>query len=107
MPTASLPIYDRELSLSANSSVRDAGMLAYIGVNGSLLPVGTGSRRDLQLRSPTRIPTTPSPTCFPCSATNHLSMHSAGHQPRSSKGVMANDVNVYGVALSTHPSTVR
>ena len=43
MPTGaaappSLPIFDRELSLSANSSVRDAGMLAYIGVNGAGLP---------------------------------------------------------------------
>ena len=38
----SLPIYDRELSLSANSSVRDAGMLAYIGVNGAALPVAGG-----------------------------------------------------------------
>ncbi|MBV8092110.1 MAG: hypothetical protein JO110_02540, partial [Acetobacteraceae bacterium] len=39
----SLPIYDRELSLSANSSLRDAGMIAYIGVNGSGLPVAAGS----------------------------------------------------------------
>src|SRR5580704_12929072 len=43
VPTASLPVYDREGSLSANSSVRDAGMLAYVGVNGSLLPVAAGS----------------------------------------------------------------
>jgi len=28
-----LPVFDRELSLSANSTARDAGMLAYIGVN--------------------------------------------------------------------------
>src|SRR5437016_10982882 len=30
-----LPIFDRELSLSANSIARDAGMLAYISVNGA------------------------------------------------------------------------
>ena len=53
VPTASLPIFDREGSLSANSSVRDAGMLAYIGVNGSLLPNftaggGIGSGPDSQ-----------------------------------------------------------
>src|SRR5882672_10601408 len=35
-----LPIYDRELSLSGNATARDAGMLAYIGVNGALLPAG-------------------------------------------------------------------
>ena len=39
----SLPVYDRELSLSANSSVRDAGMLAYIGVNGAALPGVAGA----------------------------------------------------------------
>ena len=33
-----LPIFDRELSLSANSTLADAGMLAYIGVNGAVLP---------------------------------------------------------------------
>ena len=32
--SAALPIYDRELSLSANAIARDGGMLAYIGVNG-------------------------------------------------------------------------
>ena len=39
----SLPIFARDLGLSANSSVRDAGMLAYIGVNGAGLPVSAGS----------------------------------------------------------------
>src|SRR5215469_1100416 len=39
----SLPIFDRELSLSANSSVRDAGMLAYLSVNGAALPVAAGA----------------------------------------------------------------
>ena len=38
--TTALPIYDRELSLSGNSTARDAGMLAYIGVNGAALPAG-------------------------------------------------------------------
>ncbi len=41
-----LPIFDRELSLSANAIARDAGMLAYIGVNGAGLPAaatGTAS----------------------------------------------------------------
>jgi len=34
---ASLPVFDRQLSLSANNQ-RDGGMLAYISVNGSTLP---------------------------------------------------------------------
>src|SRR5450631_376952 len=33
-----LPVFDRELSLSANSIARDAGMLAYLSVNGAALP---------------------------------------------------------------------
>src|SRR5437764_6064680 len=33
-----LPVYDRELSLSGNATARDAGMLAYIGINGAGLP---------------------------------------------------------------------
>ncbi len=33
-----LPIFDRQLSLSANATARDAGMLAYISVNGAGLP---------------------------------------------------------------------
>src|SRR5882672_6857081 len=35
-----LPIYDRELSLSGNATARDAGMLAYISVNGAALATG-------------------------------------------------------------------
>jgi len=35
---SALPIYDRELSLSGGGISRDAGMLAYIGVNGAGLP---------------------------------------------------------------------
>src|SRR5256714_190206 len=33
-----IPVFDRQLSLSANAISRDAGMLAYIGVNGAGLP---------------------------------------------------------------------
>ncbi|HKN56053.1 MAG TPA: hypothetical protein VJX66_26390, partial [Amycolatopsis sp.] len=36
--TTALPIYDRELSLSANATARDTGMLAYISINGTGLP---------------------------------------------------------------------
>ncbi len=93
----SLPVYDRELSLSANSSVRDAGMLAYISVNGGSLPVGE-ERAYSQPRQPMRMPTPSYPMrdgaapCIPLVVSD------------VSKGVIANDVNVYGVALSTAPA---
>src|ERR1700756_268948 len=40
VPTSSLAIFDRELSLSGHATARDAGMLAYISVNGAGLPAG-------------------------------------------------------------------
>jgi len=85
-----LPIYDRELSLSGNSSVRDAGMLAYIGVNGAALPV------------------TSSTGVFATAVANPDTYQSlVAGQPFSvsdpSRGVIANDVNVYGVSLLTLP----
>jgi hypothetical protein len=96
VPTASLPIFDRELSLSANSSIRDAGMLAYISVNGSLLPnVGSGIFAAASANPDTYnsvIPCTTLTTCIPLVITD------------PSKGVIANDVNVYGVALSSPPA---
>src|SRR6266853_1544807 len=36
--TTALPVFDRQLSLSGNGTARDAGMLAYIGINGAGLP---------------------------------------------------------------------
>jgi len=93
----SLPIYDRELSLSANSSARDAGMLAYIGVNGAALPtVGSGIFA-AALANPdiynSIVPcATGAASCIPLVVTD------------PSKGVIANDVNVYGVELSTAPT---
>jgi hypothetical protein len=86
-----LPVYDRELSLSANSSARDAGMLAYIGVNGSGLPVtaGTGVFSAAQANPDTY---------------NSLAAGQVFKVSDPSKGVMANDVNVYGVHLLTAPA---
>jgi hypothetical protein len=97
-PPPALPVFDRELALSANSSVRDAGMVAYISVNGALLPVGAGSG------------------VFAAAAANpdtYNSIAACGSTATSciplvitdpSKGVIANDVNVYGVALSSSPT---
>ncbi len=84
----SLPVYDRELSLSGNSSTRDTGMLAYIGVNGAGLPVAAGSG-----------------VFAAAHAVDDTYNSLVGGQVFSvmdpSKGVIANDVNVYGVTLLT------
>jgi hypothetical protein len=87
-----VPVYDRELSLSANSSVRDAGMLAYIGVNGAGLPVtaGTGVFATAKANPDTynsMVPGQPFTVSDP------------------SKGVIANDVNVYGATLLMAPTS--
>ena len=99
VPSASLAIYDRELSLSANSSVRDAGMLAYIGVNGSLLPVTPGSG---VYGAGSANPDTYASVAA-CAAGSTSCLPLVVSDP--SKGVIANDVNVYGVALATPPSS--
>src|SRR5579871_2763417 len=97
MATTAVPVYDRELSLSANSSVRDSGMLAYIAVNGGALPVsaGTGVFATAQAN----------PDVY-----NSVAACSAGATSCTalvvsdpSKGVIANDVNVFGVELTTSP----
>ena len=94
-PAASLtalPIYDRELSLSANATARDAGMLAYIGVNGAGLPAPTASGAlGAAVANPDTynalVPGMP------------LTISDPG------KGVIANDVRVHGVQLLTPPTS--
>jgi hypothetical protein len=88
----SLPIYDRELSLSGNSSTRDAGMLAYISVNNAdlhnALPVTTGTGIfSLAVAN--------------ADTYNSLVVGQTFTVSDISKGVIANDVNVYGVQLDT------
>src|SRR5439155_1882179 len=87
VPTAAgataLPVYDRELSLSANAIARDAGMVAYIGVNGSGLPAapafaGAIARPD---------------TYNSVLAGQTLTVSDPG------KGLIANDTNVFGVQV--------
>ncbi len=83
---SALPVFDRQLSLSGNATSRDAGMLAYIGVNGAALPV-------------------PSTTAFANPDTYNSVI--AGHTltvTDPAKGVIANDVGVYGVKVSTPPA---
>ena len=82
---AALPIFDRELSLSGNAINRDAGMLAYIGVNGAGTPAA-GSTATASAQA--------NPDTYNALVTG---------QPLAisdpSKGVIANDLNVYGVTL--------
>ena len=86
---SALPVYDRELSLSGNAVNRDAGMLAYVGVNGSGLPSS---------------PALGAAVAYP-DTYNSLIAGQTFTVSDPAKGVMANDVRVYGVALSTAASS--
>jgi Bacterial Ig domain len=80
-----LPVYDRELSLSGNAVNRDAGMLAYIGGHGDMLPnaagLGAAVARD--------------------DSYSALVVGQTLTVSDPSKGVMANDTNVSGVQIQT------
>jgi hypothetical protein len=88
VPAFSLPVYDRELSLSGNATSRDAGMLAYIGVNG------------------TPLPSAPAFAAAVAKDDSYTSVVPANTLTVSdpSKGVIANDTNVYGVKVASGPS---
>ena len=93
--TTSIPIYDRELSLSGNSSERDAGMLAYISVNGAVLPTfGTGVAGATVARADTynSVVACAAAPCTPVVVSD------------VSKGVIGNDSFVYGVTLAAGPT---
>ena len=81
-----LPIFDRAGSLSGNKTERDAGMLAYISVNGAGLPTlvpGLGA-------APVANPDT----------YNALIAGKTLTVSDPAKGLIGNDVNVYGVKVS-------
>jgi Bacterial Ig domain len=86
-----LPIFDRELSLSGNQIERDAGMLAYIGVNGGAAPVASSTA----VANPDTYNSVITCTTAPCPMVTVSD---------PSKGVIANDVNVYGVKVLTPPT---
>jgi hypothetical protein len=93
VPTTALPVYDRELSLSGNATERDAGMLAYIGVNGLVQPTTASAGAPVANADSyaSIVPCTAAP-CAPVVVSD------------PGKGVIANDVNVYGVTLLTPPT---
>jgi hypothetical protein len=84
-----LPVFDRELSLSGNATARDAGMLAYLGVNGSTVPAtGVFATAGAQAN----------PDTYFLVAGNTLVVSDPA------RGVIANDVNVNGVQLLGPPA---
>jgi len=84
-----LAVYDRELSLSGNATERDAGMLAYIGINPSAGLPAAGVFGAAVARADTYSSVVPGQT---------LTVSDP------SKGVIANDTNVYGVKVLSGPS---
>ena len=90
--SSALAIYDRELSLSGGATQRDAGMLAYIGVNGASLPT-TGA-----FSASGAAALAVADTYNSIVAGQTLTVSDPG------KGVVANDTNVYGVTLMTTPA---
>jgi hypothetical protein len=80
-----LPVFDRQLSLSANNN-RDSGMQAYISINGGVPP------------NPNAAAAKANPDSYFVVGNNPLTISDR------SRGVMANDVNVNGVAISALPA---
>ncbi len=92
--TAALPIFDRELSLSGATINRDAGMLAYIGSNSTAV-----------------VPAAPALAKAVANADSYNVLLAVNSQNQGvnisdpSKGVIANDINVYGVTLLTQAAS--
>ena len=90
-PTSSaapaLAVFDREGSLSANAFTRDAGMLAYIGMNGGGIPSGVSAAAKAN-----------------ADGYSYVVPGKALTVSDPAKGVIANDANVYGVAVFSGPS---
>src|SRR5438309_6233332 len=77
-----LPIFDRELSLSSNATGRDGGMLAYISVNGAGAAAAAATA-------------TANPDTYNSVLTGQTLVVSD-----PGKGVIANDIGIYGVQIS-------
>jgi len=86
-----LAVYDRELSLSANKTARDSGMLAYVSINGAAPPLAS---------STTVTPTAAlaNPDTYSLVPGQILTVSDA------SRGVIANDKGVYIVELFAAPT---
>ena len=89
-----LPIFDRQLSLSGGSINRDSGMLAYISINGSSIPSGAGGIGVAVANADTY-----NAVACQSSGCNTLNVSDV------SKGLIANDTNVFGVKVFTQPTS--
>ncbi|WP_233805051.1 choice-of-anchor Q domain-containing protein [Paraburkholderia sp. HP33-1] len=89
-PTGSLalPVFDRQLSLSTNNQ-RDGGMQGYIAVNGAAAPTSAAGSANAVAN----------PDTYFLVAGNTLTVSDPA------KGVIANDVGVYGVQVKTPPTS--
>ncbi|MDE2220307.1 MAG: hypothetical protein KGJ52_08020, partial [Gammaproteobacteria bacterium] len=85
---ATYAVYDRQLSLSTNNQ-RDGGMLAYLNVAGATAGAGTAASATTVVANP---------DSYFLVAGNTLTISD------SSKGLIANDVGVYGVSLLAAPT---
>src|SRR6516164_1264518 len=83
-----LPIFDRQLSLSGNAVGHDTGMFGYISINGAAAPGAAGFGGAVA-----RADTYP-----------YVAPGQAFTVSDPSKGLIANDTNVYGVQLLTAPT---
>src|SRR6266567_1441425 len=81
-----LPVFDRQLSLSSNAIARDSGMVGYINVNGGALPVAPAAA-------------TANPDTY-----NSIIAGQTLTISDPSKGVLGNDVNIFGVKVTTLPT---
>ncbi len=101
--TPAIPIFARDLALSGNSSVRDAGMLAYISVNNA-----SGSLNSALPVAGSGVLAAAAATANPDSYASVVACSTVPCTPfvvsDPSKGVIANDVNVYGVTLVSPPT---
>ncbi|ALL70996.1 signal peptide protein (plasmid) [Paraburkholderia caribensis MBA4] len=82
-----LPVFDRQLSLSTNNQ-RDGGMQGYISVNGGALPTSAAGNANAKAN----------PDSYFLVAGNTLTVSDPG------KGLIANDVGVYGVQIKSQPT---
>jgi hypothetical protein len=86
-----LPIFDRELSLSANATARDSGMLAYIGINNAQPPLSSNTSLSPVLAQA-------NPDTYVLTPGVNLTVSDP------SRGVIANDKGVFIVELLTPPA---
>jgi len=86
-----LPIFDRQLSLSGNAVGHDTGMFGYISVNGAGTPGAAGLGAAVARAD----------------SYNIIVPGSMNAISDPSKGVIANDSNVYGVQLMSAPAATQ